>query len=720
LCHTAALASAYTPGMSDDSTAAESEAPRAAGAPAVLKLLNRERAILQFNRRVLAQARRSDVPLLEQLRYITIVSSNLDEFFEVRVADIIEATRQPTSGVTRKDLASVAQAAHELIDEQYALFNDGVMPALQRQGIVVLNHAERNPQQRQWVERFFETQVRPLLVPVSLDPSHPFPLVANKSLNFIARLGGRDAFGRDNQIAIVKVPRVLPRVMRLPDALCDGRQGFVLLTSVIRAHLGELFPGRTVESFSQFRVTRDSDLDVDEDDVTNLRQALRTGLSTRHFGQAIRLEVVSTCPPQLSDFLLEQFSLPDVALYKVNGPVNLVRLNQLIDQADGAALRFAPHEPPWPEHRLARSESIFARLRRGDVLLHHPFESFEPVVQFLREAVMDPDVLAIKQTIYRTGAQSVLMDLLIEAARRGKEVLAVVELKARFDEEANINWAERLEAVGAQVVYGVVGLKTHAKLLLVTRREANPGKGGAALPRLRRYLHLSTGNYNPRTARLYTDMGYLTADPGLTGDADGVFLQLASQTKARAPQHLLTAPFVLHKRMVRHIEQVAAAARAGKPARIVAKVNALTDPGLIAALVAASQAGASIDLIVRGACMLPPGVPGLTDNIRVRSVVGRFLEHSRILYFAWGEGDKEQALYLSSADWMSRNMFRRVELAWPVRDPALRQRVIDEGLVPYLHDAVDAWTLDADGRYKRVAEQGVSAQRALAQLYRPS
>jgi polyphosphate kinase len=714
------LAPAYTAGMTDDSTAAASEAPRSAGAPATLKLLNRERAILQFNRRVLAQARRADVPLLERLRYITIVSSNLDEFFEVRVADIIEATRQPASGVTRKDLASVAQAAHELIDEQYALFNDGVMPALQRQGIVVLNHAERNAQQRQWVERFFETQVRPLLVPVSLDPSHPFPLVANKSLNFIARLGGRDAFGRDNQIAIVKVPRVLPRVIRLPDALCGDRQGFVLLTSVIRAHLGELFPGRTVESFSQFRVTRDSDLDVDEDDVTNLRQALRTGLSTRHFGQAIRLEVVSTCPPQLSDFLLEQFSLPDVALYKVNGPVNLVRLNQLIDQADGAALRFPPHEAPWPEHRLARNESIFARLRQGDVLLHHPFESFEPVVQFLREAVMDPDVLAIKQTIYRTGAQSVLMDLLIEAARRGKEVLAVVELKARFDEEANINWAERLEAVGAQVVYGVVGLKTHAKLLLVTRREAAQGKGAAAPTRLRRYLHLSTGNYNPRTARLYTDMGYLTADPGLTADADGVFLQLASQTKARAPQHLLTAPFVLHKRMVRHIEQVAAAARAGRPARIVAKVNALTDPGLIAALVAASQAGASIDLIVRGACMLPPGLPGLTDNIRVRSVVGRFLEHSRILYFAWGAADEEQALYLSSADWMSRNMFRRIELAWPVRDAVLRQRVIDEGLVPYLHDAVDAWTLDSEGRYKRVSEQGVSAQRALAQLYRPA
>ncbi len=709
--------------MPDPSTPAAASCAAAAALPApVLQLLNRERSILQFNRRVLAQAQREDVPLLERLRYITIVSSNLDEFFEVRVADIIEATRQPASGVTRADLEAVAGAAHELVDEQYALFNDVLTPALQRAGIVVLNHAERNAAQRAWVQRFFTTQVRPLLVPVSLDPSHPFPLVANKSLNFIARLGGRDAFGRENLIAIVKVPRVLPRVIALPAALCLGRQGFVLLTSVIRAHLGELFAGRTVEAFSQFRVTRDSDIDVDEDDVTNLRQALRTGLSTRQFGLAIRLEVVASCPPQLSDFLLEQLGLPELALYKVNGPVNLVRLNQLIDQADADALRFPRFEPRWPELQLPREQSIFERLRHGDVLLHHPFESFEPVVQFLREAVHDPEVLAIKQTIYRTGAKSVLMDLLIEAARSGKEVLAVVELKARFDEEANINWAERLEAVGAQVVYGIVGLKTHGKMLLVTRREGLHGEDDAlaAMPRLRRYLHLSTGNYNPRTARLYTDMGMLTADPGLTADADAVFLQLASQTHVRPPRHLLTAPFVMHKRLLAHVAQVAASARAGGPARIVVKVNALTDAALIRALVDAARDGARIDLIVRGACMLPPGVPGLSERIRVRSVVGRFLEHTRVAYFCWGETDDEQAVYLGSADWMGRNLFRRVEVAWPVRDPALRQRVIDEGLVPYLHDRVDAWALDGQGRYKRVASSGVSAQQALMQRYSAS
>jgi polyphosphate kinase len=667
-------------------------------APPLLGLLNRESAILNFNRRVLAQARRPDVPLLERLRYICIVSSNMDEFFEVRFADYIEAARLPGAGVSNRDLEAVAADAHALIDDQYRAFNEEVMPALQRHHIRILNHGERNEAQRQWVDQFFQRQVRPLLVPVGLDPSHPFPQVANKSLNFIVRLGGKDAFGRENTIAIVKVPRVLPRVIRLPDEIAGGQQVFVLLTSVIRAHLEELFPGREVEAFSQFRLTRDSDLEVDEQDVTNLRQALRSGLTTRHFGQAIRLEVVNTCPPELSQFLLVQFALPPAALYLVNGPVNLVRLNALIDGADAPELRFPPHEAPWPEG-LSRDESFFEQLRDRDVLMHHPFDSFEPVVQFLREAVHDPDVLAIKQTIYRTGSESPLMDLLIEAARRGKEVMAVVELKARFDEEANINWAERLEAVGAQVVYGIVGLKTHAKLLLVTRREGT---------RLRRYGHLSTGNYNPKTARLYTDVGYLTADADLTSDADAVFQQLASLGKTRPLRQLLQAPFTLHRQVVRHIDSVTQAARAGKPARIVAKVNALTDVPIMQALVMAAQAGAHIDLIIRGACMLPP-IPG----IRVISVVGRLLEHSRVLYFRWGDTDADETLLLSSADWMGRNMFRRIEVAWPVRDAKMRQRVIDECLVPYLHDLKDAWELQADGSYLRLGTDGPSAQQAL-------
>jgi len=541
---------------------------------------------------------------------------------------------------------------------------------------------------------------------VGLDPSHPFPQVANKSLNFIARLAGKDAFGRRNTVAIVKVPRVLPRVIKLPRDKGDPVQSFVLLTSVIRSHLGELFPGREVETFSQFRITRDSDLDVDAD-VSNLRQALRSSLTTRHFGQAVRLEVGSTCPAELSNFLLRQFGLAESALYKVNGPVNLVRLNELTYLADAPALRFRPFEPAWPAS-LPRQQSLFDRLRAGDLLLHQPFESFEPVVQFLREAVHDPAVLAIKMTIYRTGGESPLMDLLIDAVRRGKEVMVVVELKARFDEEANINWAERLEAVGAQVVYGVVGLKTHAKLILVTRRE-----GG----RLRRYAQMSTGNYNPTTARLYTDLSFFTADADLTSDADAVFQQLASLGRTRPLKALLQAPFTLHKEMLAHVGRVAAAAAAGQRARIVVKINALTDVPLIEALVRAGQAGAQIDLIVRGACMLPPGIEGATDRIRVRSIVGRFLEHTRVAYFRWGDGDDDEAVFLSSADWMGRNMFGRIEIGWPLRDRRLRQRVIDECLVPYLLDNRDAWLLEPDGGYVRVADGPASAQEALIERY---
>jgi polyphosphate kinase len=672
-----------------------------------LKLLSREQAILEFNRRVLAQAQREDVPLLERLRYICIVSSNLDEFFEVRYADVLEASRAHGTGIDPQYIADVVKESHQLVEDQYQIFNEVLTPKLCEAGIFVLNHADRTAEQREWVAGFFRKQVQPLLVPIGLDPSHPFPQVANKTLNFIVRLGGRDAFGRDNDIAIVRIPRVLPRVIRLPQSLAPGQQAFVLLSSVIRAHLDELFPGREIKAFSQFRLTRDSDIDVDEDDVTDLRVALRSKMSTRQFGQAIRLEVVRSCPKDLSDFLLEQFSLNHQALFMVNGPVNLVRLTQLIDQVDADALRFAPYEASWPES-LPQTGGMFEHLRHHDCLLHHPFESFDAVVGFLREAVYDPDVLAIKQTIYRTGSESVLMELLLEAVRRGKEVLAVVELKARFDEEANINWAERLEALGAQVVYGIVGLKTHAKMMLVTRRESG---------KLRRYAHLSTGNYNPKTARLYTDVGYLTGNPELTFDVDKVFQQLSSLTQMKSTKQLLLAPFSMQTQMIRLIERVAESARDGKPARIVIKCNSLTDEPLVKALVAAGQSGASIDLVVRGACILPPGVPGFTDNIRVRSVVGRMLEHTRVLYFRWGDMDHEEMLYLSSADWMNRNMTRRIEAAWPVRDPILRQRVIDECLVPYLLDGKDAWRQLSDGRYERVPADGHSAQQALMARY---
>ncbi|MFM1854887.1 MAG: polyphosphate kinase [Pseudomonadota bacterium] len=676
-------------------------------------MIDRESSILAFNRRVLHQARREEVPLLERLRYITIVSSNLDEFFEVRYPDHLESMRQAASPVAAQTFAAVSDAAHALIDEQYRVFNEEVMPALAARGIRILNHADRNPAQRRWVARYFNTQVRPLLVPVALDPAHPFPLVANKSLNFILRLSGDGSDSTAGSVVIVKVPRTLPRVIRLPDRLVPrGEQGFVLLTSVIRAHLDGLIPGRRVEFFSQFRITRDADLDVDEDEVTNLRQALRTGLRTRQFGQAIRLEVVQSCPPMLASFLLQQFGLPPEALYKVNGPVNLVRLNALIDLADAPHLRFPPYEPGWPDGPWQPGASVFDALRQGDVLLHHPFQRFDPVIEFLRQAVEDPQVLAIKQTIYRTGSESVLMDLLLEAVRRGKDVTVVLELKARFDEEANINWAERLEGVGAQVVYGMVGLKTHAKLLLVTRRE-RPRQGAAVL---RRYAHLSTGNYNPRTARLYTDVGLLTARPDITADVDAVFLTLSSLAPLPRLRRLVAAPSQLHGRMLALLRRVAAAARRGQDARVVLKVNSLTDPALIDGLVAASRAGASIDLIVRGACTLRPGVAGDTEHIRVRSVIGRFLEHTRVFHFRWGEGPRQQALYLSSADWMTRNMLRRVEVAWPVDDPVLHRRVLQECLEPYLRDDTDGWELHADGQYTTAAGAGTAAQHLLMGL----
>jgi polyphosphate kinase len=665
-----------------------------------LSFLDRDHSILAFNERVMDWARRPDVPLLERLRYLSIVSSNLDEFFEVRMAPQLAARKMHEQrGVcTVETYERIAEAVHRLVAQQYAIYNDELLPLLEKKGIRLVTHGERNTRQRRWVKDYFQREVQPLLMPVGLDPAHPFPQVANKSLNFIVRLKGKDAFGRENEIAIVKVPRILPRFLRMPPARGSKQTHFVSISSLIRSHLADLFPGRQVTEFSQFRVTRHSDLAVDEEEVKNLRTALRKGLQQRHYGEALRLEVSAGCSEFLSDFLLAQFDLPTSALYRVPGPVNLVRLNQLIDQVDAPALRFDRYTAGWPVD-LVPGQSFFERLQQGDVLIHQPYESFDAVLAFLREAVADPDVLAIKQTIYRTGAQSELMDLLREAVRRGKEVTAVVELKARFDEEANINYAERLESVGAQVVYGVVGLKTHAKMLLVTRRE----KG-----RLRRYAHLSTGNYNPGTARLYTDLSHLTADEALTADVDQVFLHLASQSRLPRLQKALIAPFQLHRAMTDLVETAAAAARAGKEARIVLKMNALTDEPLARSLAEASQAGAQIDLIVRGACILPAGLPGQTDRVKVRSVIGRLLEHSRVFYFSI---DGVESLWLSSADWMNRNMLRRVELAWPVNDPALRKRIIDECLLAYLYDNKDAWLLQPEGHYlPATAEAGSKAR----------
>lgn len=673
-------------------------------------LLDRDHSILAFNERVLDWAYRKDVPLLERLRYLCIVSSNLDEFFEVRAEPHLAAYQNEDAQgpFSVASFERLADATHTLVARQYALYNDDLIPALETNGIRIISNGDRNARQRRWVRQYFEREVRPLLIPVGLDPSHPFPQVANKSLNFIVRLGGCDAFGRQNEIAIVKVPRVLPRMIGLPEDVGGGRNFFVSLSSVIRAHLAELFPGREVGQFSQFRVTRHSDLAVDEDDVKNLRTALRQGLEHRHFGQAVRLEVSAGCSEHLSGFLLQQFELPAQALYRVAGPVNLVRLTQLIDLVQAPHLCFPFYRSCYPT-QLTPGASFFDQLKLGDVLIHQPFESFDGVLAFLREAVNDPQVLAIKQTIYRTGSDSTLMDLLREAVRRGKEVTVVVELKARFDEETNINWAEMLESIGAQVLYGVVGLKTHAKMMLITRRE---GK------QLKRYAHLSTGNYNPGTARLYTDWSHLTADAALTADVENVFVHLASHSRLPRLKRVLLAPFHLHARLLGKIDELAAVAAAGGAGRMVLKMNALTDEVLIQALIRAGQHGVKIDLIVRGACMLPAQVPGVTDNICVRSVIGRFLEHSRVFYF---RANDVEELFLSSADWMNRNMMRRVELAWPVTDPVQRQRIVDECLVAYLHDGVDAWDLLPDGTYARVKPDGRrqahGAQAALMARY---
>ena len=659
--------------------------------------LDRELSQLMFNRRVLAQAEDKSIPLLERLRYLCIASSNLDEFFEVRVASLLAAAG--TDGVLASHpallatLSRISNECHALVTHQYDILNSEVLPQLAASGVHLVRHNERTEAERAWVKEYFDTEVRPLLTPIGLDPAHPFPQVVNKSLNFIVSLSGKDAFGRGTAIAILKAPRVLPRVIRLPDELSNrGGVSFCLLSSVIHAHISDLFAGREVIAYSQFRVTRDSDLWVDEDEVKNLRQALKGELQGRQFGRSVRLEVAINCPPELSQFLLDQFGLQHNRLYAVNGPVNLVRLTEIMDHVDNPDLRFAPFFPGIAQK--PGSADIFAALRAHDILLHHPFQSFQTVIDFIRSAAHDPAVVAIKQTIYRTGMNSDLMEALITAARAGKEVTVIVELKARFDEEANINWADKLEQAGAQVVYGVVGLKTHAKVALVIRRE--DGK-------LRYYAHLGTGNYHPTTTKFYTDFGLLTCHPGISQEVNEVFIHLTSLTKPHRLNHLWLAPFALQNEIIKAIRNEARIARAGRPGRIIVKMNALVDESVIRALYAASKDGVKIDLIIRGACTLKPGVPGLSENIKVRSIIGRFLEHSRIYYF---RNDLAHDVMLSSADWMSRNLFRRIEVAFPVLDKTLKRRVIAEGLNPYLKDNRNAWELEADGHYQRRKARG--------------
>ncbi|MHB1085277.1 MAG: polyphosphate kinase 1 [Thiobacillus sp.] len=677
--------------------------------PSPNTLINRELGILAFQRRVLAQADDPAVPLLERLKFLCIFSSNMDEFFEVRVAGLKEqilasSTQRSPDGMTpRQQYRAVSDMAHALVARQYELFNNEIIPALAEQDIHFIRRTHWNETQATWIRDYFFRELMPVLTPVGLDPSHPFPRVLNKSLNFAVELSGRDAFGRNSGAAVVQAPRSLPRVIHMPEDIAGCEYGFVFLSSILHAHVGELFTGMTVKGCYQFRVTRNSDLFVDDEETKNLRQVLQGELPQRHFGAAVRLEVADNCSPAMASFLLGEFKLNAEDLYQEQGPVNLVRLMQVPDWVDRPELKFQPFTPALPT-RLAKDDDIFAAIRKNDILLHHPFESFQPVIDFIEQAAADPNVVAMRQTVYRTGTDSQLMMALIRAAQSGKEVTVVVELLARFDEEANINWAAKLEEVGAHVIYGVVGHKTHAKLALVIRREDGE---------LRRYAHLGTGNYHARTARLYTDFGLLTADEAITADVNSLFTQITGLGKAGKLKRLWQSPFTLHSEVIAAINHEAELAATGTPAAIVAKMNALLEPQVIAALYAASQAGVKIDLIIRGVCALRPGIADLSDNIRVRSVVGRFLEHTRIFYFRNG-GDEQ--VILSSADWMDRNFFRRIETGFPVLNPKLKKRVIAEGLKPYLRDNVQAWEMLSDGSYRRRKPRRAKAYSAQVEL----
>ncbi len=676
--------------------------------------LNRELSLLAFNRRVLELARDPGFPLLERLRYLSISSTNLDEFFEVRVGSLRQQvelnvhTPGPDGLSAAEQLRQISPRAHALVDDQYRTLNDELIPALADEGIHFVRRTHWNEAQSDWVRRFFHEQLQPVLSPIGLDPAHPFPRILNKSLNFIVTLKGKDAFGRESGRAVVQAPRSLPRLVRLPAEVASGDNDFVLLSSILHAHVGDLFRGMQVTGCYQFRLTRNSDLFVQEEEIDDLLNALEGELPQRNYGAGVRLEVADNCPREVADFLLGEFRLGPDDLYQVTGLVNLNRLMAVYDLVDRADLKFPPFVPALPRAD-ATGESIFASIREQDLLLHHPYQSFMPVVEFLRQAAADPRVLAIKQTLYRTGTQSPLVEILTEAAQAGKEVTVVIELRARFDEADNIQLANRMQDAGVHVTYGVVGYKTHAKLALVVRRDGDA---------LTRYAHLGTGNYHSGTAKAYTDFGLLTADPAITDEVHHVFQQLTGLGKVSRLHQLLQAPFNLHPAIIERIEREADNARAGRPARIVARMNSLNETRVIEALYAASQAGVQIQLIVRGICCLRPGVPGLSENIEVRSVLGRFLEHTRAFYF---ENAGEPELYLSSADWMPRNFFRRVEVAFPLRDPALRERVAEESLFNYLRDTATAWTLQGDGHYLRVqppADQPTysAQQELLAQL----
>lgn len=673
--------------------------------------INRELSQLKFNERVLEQARDQSAPLLERLKFLCISCSNLDEFFEIRVGGLKQHIEYSTGYKTADDipptqlLTEIKHQASRLVEEQYKVFNEIIIPALAEQNIELIPRERWTTQQRAWIHKYFTDQVEPVLSPLGIDPGHPFPRILNKSLNFIVEVGGTDAFGRDGHLAIVQAPRSLPRLIELPDEDSVASK-YVFLSSIIHAYVHELFEGLNIHGCYQFRVTRNSDLFV-EDEIDDLMLALEGELASRRYGDAVRLETSNNTPDHLTQYLLQQFHLTETDLYRVNGPVNLNRLSNIYDLLERPDLKFAPFTAKLPQP-ITPESNLFKVIAQEDVLMHHPYQSFTPVISFIHQAAKDPKVLAIKQTLYRTGAKSRIVDALVQAAEAGKEVTVVIELMARFDEAANITLANRLQKAGAHVVYGIVGIKTHAKMILIIRREQG---------KLVRYAHLGTGNYHQSTAKLYTDYGMFTSDPKITLDLHEIFLQLTSFTKIPKLENVLQAPFTLYKTIVEYIDKETKRAVQGRKAKIIAQINSLIEPQLIQALYRASQAGVEIKLIVRGQCCLRPGVPGVSENIEVRSIIGRFLEHPRVFYFYNGGRSK---LYCSSADWMDRNFFRRVEAAWPIEDRMIRKRILAE-LDLYLNDNQNAWLLHADGNYVRSIKgqdkKVIMAQTVLLERY---
>jgi polyphosphate kinase len=659
------------------------------------RYINRELSLLEFHKRVLAQAQDPALPVLERLRFLCISCTNLDEFFEIRVAGLkqrmeIGAPAQGPEKLPAQQVFDTVRAeVSELVRQQYELLNDVLFSTMAEAGVRFVQSEHWNKKQQAWLSEYFDEQVVPVLTPLTFDPSRPFPRILNKSLNFIVRLHGKDAFGRRRHRGMVQAPRSLPRIIELPEHLSNpGEHNYVFLSSIIRVHVDRLFPGLEVDGCYQFRVTRNSDLYIDDEEVSDLVRALEGQLEASRYGAAVRIEIGHECPADLQEFLLDHFSLSENDMYLVEGPVNLARMSAVCGITDHPELLYPPFAQGLPDELLT-DEDIFEVLAKKNILLHHPYQSFAPVIEFIALAATDPDVLAIKQTLYRTGADSPIVDHLVTAARSGKEVTVVIELMARFDEAANIALANRLQEAGAHVVYGLVGFKTHAKMLLVVRREDD---------RLVRYVHLGTGNYHHATTLVYTDYGYLSSGQPLGEDVHKLFLQLTSLTEAVGMTRMLASPFSLFDALLTKIRRETDNAEAGKDARIIAKVNSLNEPRLVEALYEASQAGVKIDLIIRGICSLRPGVKGLSDNIHIRSIVGRFLEHSRVYYFL-NDGDEE--FYCSSADWMERNMFRRNESCFEIRQKAMKDK-IRRHLELFLADNCQAWVLQGDGQYERL------------------